>query len=278
MATTKKITRHLVSVASALWVTINLGLWLFPIVLLALFRLLLPFKAPRKLITLLTEGCYRGAVWGNNFWMFHVVGIDLRVEGALPDHEAPVIVSNHQTWMDIPVLHGAISRNGPILKFLIKRELLWVPIIGWICYALNFPRLNRGQGEDAREKDYAAIQSFSRSLTSERGALLIYAEGTRFTEEKKLRQASPYPHLLNPRPGGLKIALENAPPDTPVVDVTIVYDGDTNFWRCLGGNTRKIKVVIRNYDAAEITDVRSWLGERWAEKENFFHKGSTTSA
>lgn len=277
MVSSRNIASNLVSFTSALWVTINLGFWMFPLVFLSIVKLLIP--PLRRWSNHATEWCYRGAAGGNTFWMLHVVRIHLDIEGSLPEHPAPIVISNHQTWMDIPVLHGAITRGkGPILKFLIKRELLWVPIIGWICYALNFPRLNRGQGADAREKDYAAIQSFSTSLTNERGALLIYAEGTRFTEEKRLRQKSPYKHLLNPRPGGLKIALETAPLDTPVVDVTIVYDGETNFWRCLGGSTKRITVVIRNYSSSEITNVRGWLEERWQEKDSYFQVTSTTSA
>lgn len=269
MAAVKNITQQFQSFTSALWVTINLGFWMIPLMILAIIKLLVP--PLRNWSNALTEWCYRGAAGGNSFWMFHVVGVNIEIEGTLPDHPAPIIISNHQTWMDIPVLHGAITTGkGPILKFLIKRELLWVPIIGWICYALNFPRLNRGQGDGARQKDYAAIQSFSQSLTTERGALLIYAEGTRFTEEKRIRQESPYQHLLNPRPGGLKIALDNAPTDTPVVDVTIVYNGERNFWRCLGGSTKQIKVVFRNYSSSEIIDVREWLRERWQEKEAFF--------
>jgi 1-acyl-sn-glycerol-3-phosphate acyltransferase len=262
--------RHLLSLLTALVVVVNLGFWVIFLVLFALLRLVMAAPGMRRSISAATEWIYRQAAAVHNFWMFRVVGIQLGIEGSLPDHPAPIIISNHQTWMDIPVLHGTITARGPILKFLIKRELLWVPIIGWICYALNFPRLNRGNGEGAREKDYAAIQSFSQTLNTERGALMIYAEGTRFTPQKHRNQNSPYRHLLLPRPGGLKIALESVPPETPVVDVTIVYRGDTSFWHCLGGSTRSIKVVIRTYQATDIRDVRSWLTARWQEKDQFF--------
>lgn len=262
--------RHLLSTLTAIVVTINLLFWVIPLAIFGLLRFLIPANTIRRGISYCTEGCYRGAVAVHNFWMFRVVGIDLQLIGELPDHPAPIIVSNHQTWMDIPVLHGAITGNGPILKFLIKRELLWVPIIGWICYSLNFPRLNRGKGHEARQKDLAAIQSFSASLNSEPGALLIYAEGTRFTPQKHENQASPYSHLLTPRPGGLKIAMQSIDSATPIIDTTIVYEGETNFWRCLGGNTRSIKVYVRSYPAGEIKDVRSWLNQRWQEKDGFF--------
>jgi len=102
----------------------------------------------------------------------------------------------------------------------------------------------------------------------ERGALLIFAEGTRITEEKHRNQDSPYKKLLIPRPGGLKIALSTMPPDTPVVDITINYKGgETNFWKCLHGANRDIDIHIEEHNASEIVDARSWLHDRWKQKD-----------
>ena len=233
-------------------------------------KTLIPVKSIRHLSHVAVEYSYRATAWLNSIWMLKVVGLQIDVDGDLPDHPAPIVISNHQSWMDIPVLHHVITGQGPILKFLIKRQLIWVPVIGWILYALNFPRLHRGAGDGARKKDFDAIASFTSSLTSEGGALMIFAEGTRFTEEKRLSQRSPYVHLLIPRPGGLKITLDAVGPDTPIVDATIIYHGDTNFWHCLHGSTKHISVVFKTYQAAEVQDVREWLTERWREKEALF--------
>jgi 1-acyl-sn-glycerol-3-phosphate acyltransferase len=266
----KKVLQHLLSLMTAMVITVNLTFWMFLLVILGLVKALVRHERFRHLLTYWVESFYRGAAGVDNFWMLHIVGVRLNIHGELPDHAAPIIISNHQSWMDIPVLHGAITRhNGPILKFLIKRELLWVPVIGWICYALGFPALRRGQGDNAREQDYAAIQNFSSSLTRERGALLIFAEGTRFTAEKHHNQNSPYNHLLTPRPGGLKIALETTPPGTPIVDLTISYRGVADFWQCLGGATKDIDVWIRTYPDEDIQHPRDWLEQRWKEKDSF---------
>lgn len=261
--------RHLLSLLTALVVIANLSIWLPFIVLLALLKLVFGrIPAAVNAIHWLTEKIYSAAAAVDSFWMIYVIGIHIEIDGALPDHPAPIVVANHQTWFDIPILQYVVCWNGPILKFLIKRQLIWVPIVGWICYVLNFPRLNRGVGTDAREKDYAAIQQASNTLNTERGALLIFAEGTRFTADKHRNQSSPYRHLLNPKPGGLKISLETTSPDTPVVDVTIDYQGgDTNFWRCLHGANKQIRVVIRTFRAGDISDARSWLESRWQEKD-----------
>lgn len=265
--TLKRISNHLVSAASALVVILNLGFWLAPLTAVAIVKFLLRVPFAQRTCNIALEGIYRAAAAIDSFWMTQVMGLEINAIGQLPDHPSPIVVCNHQSWFDIPVIQQVITGQGPIIKFLVKRELMWVPIVGWICYALNFPRLRRGKGEGARQQDYAAIEALSSSLQAERGALLIFAEGTRFTEAKRAAQASPYRHLLKPKPGGLKIALEAAPPGTPVVDTTIIYHGDTNFWRCLHGAARRITAQISVTPSAEIGEVQDWLDERWRQKD-----------
>ena len=240
--------------------------------LFALIKLLLGFIDPinRFCINVLDK-LYHFAAKGNSLWMLHVVGIQFQVKGEIPDHPAPIVVVNHQTWMDIPILHHIVTGHGPTLKFLIKRQLIWVPIVGWMCYALGFPRLNRGGNDQAKKQDLAAIKSASETLASEKDALLIFAEGTRFTPEKHANQQSVYKHLLTPRSGGLKIALSSVTDDTPVLDLTIIYkDGALNFWQCLGGALKNVDIVIAEHKAGEIIDPRKWLVERWLEKDKLF--------
>ncbi len=264
----QKFIRQAISLVSALWVVANLSFWLIPLLTVSLLKILLPIPLVTKFCQRVLEFIYRSAVLVDSFWMTRVIGIRINIIGQLPDHPSPIVVSNHQSWFDIPIIQHTVTSQGPILKFLIKRQLVWVPIIGWICYALNFPRLNRGQGDNARQKDFAAIKSASDTLSTERGALLIFAEGTRFTAAKHQAQASPYQHLLKPKPGGLKIALESAPADTPVVALSVVYRNQvTHFWRCLHGACPTIDVVINNYTVADVTDARTWLEARWREKD-----------
>jgi len=98
------------------------------------------------------------------------------------------------------------------------------------------------------------------------GALLNFAEGTRFSETKKATRGSSYRHLLNPRAGGLSIMLQSLPVD--VIDVTIVYPADgVDFWRCLGGDLTRVELWLDRFGSGEITDAAKWLGQRWQVKD-----------
>ena len=259
-----------VSFLSVIVVVINLGFWMFPIFFLAtLKKILSKNNKAREGIISCIEFIYIAAAKLNSFWVKKILRINFSIEGSMPAHSAPIVVANHQTWFDIPILQGLICDSGTIAKFLIKRELAWLPIVGWLCFALGFPRLHRGKGAKSRDEDLASIQSVSSELSEEPGALLIFAEGTRYTEIKSKKQKSPYEGLLKPKTGGLEIALETVLPDTPVVDVTIKYhDEDTNFWRWLSGSKNDIAITIKQFRADEIKNTKLWLDKRWKHKEH----------
>ena len=164
------------------------------------------------------------------------------------------------------MVQEVIAGQGPIVQFLIKRELVWVPIIGWICLVLNFPRLHRSGAASDRAQDLAAIESAAQKLGRAPGALLVFAEGSRFSAEKSKRfKARRIPHLLKPKVGGLSTMLKYARPDTPVLDLTISYAaGQAQFWRCLHGGTPRIRIRVEEFLAADITDPEAWLKQTLA--------------
>ena len=109
---------------------------------------------------------------------FEIEDEDLVLETLRP-HESPMIIANHRSWFDIFALQTLICRRGPMLKFLIKTELLWVPVLGWVCVALNFPRLQRKGDRRTRTRDLGIVQKASLQLGASPGALLLFPEGTR---------------------------------------------------------------------------------------------------
>ena len=262
----KKTALHLYSTISSLWVFINLAFWLIPLTIIAIGKLLLPHC--EVFWSRAISFCYHGAARFNSLWMLYVVGVSINISGSIGKHPSPIVISNHQSWLDIPVIHHVITDHGPIIKFLIKRQLIWVPIVGWLCWILGFPRLYRGQGYESREKDYETIRKFSQRASTDSGAVLIFPEGTRFTQAKRETQNSPYQHLLTPRMGGIRLVKDAVDPDTPIIDVTLKYvGGNSNFWECLHGVTKDVDVTVNVYRLGDIDDLAGWLKERWEEKE-----------
>jgi 1-acyl-sn-glycerol-3-phosphate acyltransferase len=102
-----------------------------------------------------------------------------------------LVSPNHQSWVDILVLQRIFHRRIPFLKFFLKQELIWVPVIGLAWWALDFPFMKRGKGSGARGSDLAttrkACEKFKRIPTS----VINFVEGTRFTPAKHLEQKSP---------------------------------------------------------------------------------------
>ena len=98
----------------------------------ALIKLVLPFKPVRRAIDPMLMGI--SALWIdiNSFWLGAVNRIDWRVTGAdgLDPRGWYLVASNHQSWVDILVLQKVFNRRIPMLKFFLKKELIYVPILG----------------------------------------------------------------------------------------------------------------------------------------------------
>ncbi len=262
----KEIRRHIISTISLSAITLNLLLWIPPLVIIALLKATIKQRHFQAAFDYLVDLIYRAAVWFDSLWLERVLGIQLHISGDLPNHKHDhcIIISNHRSWFDILILQALIVRDGPLLMFLIKQELIYVPVVGWICMALDFPRLNRGKSSQGRSQDYASVAS----ATQRRGALMNFAEGTRFTEAKHQLQQSSYSHLLKPRSGGFRIMLDNQP-DAPVFDFTLGYPQDgMSFWQCLNGELKEFSVDVSRFSAMDIAPApEGWLAERWAEKD-----------
>lgn len=206
---------------------------------------------------------------------------DLRYEGWY------LVLANHQSWVDIPVLQKVFNRRIPFLKFFLKRELIWVPVLGLAWWALDFPfmrRLSKSQlarNPELRNRDMEitrrACERFRRMPVS----VMNFVEGTRFTADKHAAKGGAFRHLLKPKAGGVGFVL-GAMGDMlqSVVDVTIAYpDGRPTVWQLLSGRVRTVRVVVRQRpippeviggyaeDPALRKRVQAWLNTLWAEKD-----------
>jgi 1-acyl-sn-glycerol-3-phosphate acyltransferase len=199
-----------------------------------------------------------------------------------------LVNSNHQTWADIFVLQHLFNRRIPLLKFFIKDQLKWVPVMGLAWWALDFPFMRRHSEEylkqhpEMRGKDQAATRKACEKFALIPTSVMNFLEGTRFTPAKHQRQASPYRHLLKPKAGGIALAL-NAMGDRfqAILDVTIVYpEGAPNFWEFLCGRLRRVIVRVQilpvpahlmksdySNDAATREAFAVWVRQLWQDKD-----------
>lgn len=264
---------------------------LFPVLLVfALAKLVIPVTGFRRVCTVVLN--FIAYVWiGFNNTVndvLHKVEWDIRgAEGLSPD-QWYFVTCNHQTWADIPAIQYALNRHIPLLKFFLKQQLIWVPLLGVAWWALDFPFMRRYTREqlekrpELKGKDLETTRQACEKFRYTPVTVFNFMEGTRFTPAKHAAQKSPYRNLLNPKAGGTAFVL-GAMGDTlhTMLDVTIVYpDQNPGFWDFLCGRIQRIVIDIRtleipqrflgmDYQNDEIlrADFQQWVGELWAEKD-----------
>ncbi len=267
---------YLKSVASLIVITLNLSVWALPLVLIGVMKLIAP--PFRGTADRLMDLIYRVAVSVDDAWLRGVIGIRWnRPVLDLDRNKTYVVVANHASWSDIFLLQSILVHDGPLLKFLVKRSLVWIPVLGVIFWAFDFPMLRRRSrtGADDAERrrgDLEALHAACRVLLERPAALMNFAEGTRFSPEKHAASESPYRHLLRPRAGGLTALLEALDGEVDsVFDVTIVYSRPVSFLDFLSGGVDEIGVDVERIPRAEIPDTREaqrqWLEDRWHRKD-----------
>lgn len=199
-----------------------------------------------------------------------------------------IVVSNHQTWVDILIVNYVFNRKLPVFKFFMKRELLWtLPFAGLACYVLGFPFMRRHSRTEIRKNpelkniDIETTKRACEKFKEHPTAVINFAEGTRFSNEKRDAQNSPFQNLLKPRAAGTAIVVNELKDKLDgVVDVTIIYDKpQLSIWDFACGNFQKIEVTYqvlkltdelygnyyedRNYRA----DFQRWFNQIWTEKD-----------
>lgn len=212
---------------------------------------------------------------------------DVRGAETLKPNDWYMIVSNHQSWVDIFVLQKIFHKKIPFIKFFLKKELIWVPFLGIAWWALDFPFMKRYSRSFLRKyphligKDLEITRKACERFKQIPISIMTFPEGTRFSKEKHSGQNSPHKHLLRPKAGGLSFTLAAMGERlNSLLDVTIVYPhGKKSFWDFACGRIKRITVRIRMIplhheergDYVNDSDFKrtfqKWLNELWVEKD-----------
>lgn len=276
--------------AALLLLVLNTVFWCLPVFAGALLKLLLPVPSVQRRVDAVLHAFANGWVACNSGWMRLLLPTRWDVQGleGLRPQGWYLVNCNHQSWVDVFVLQHALRGRIPLLKFFLKQQLIYVPVIGLAWWALGFPFMKRHGKEALRrrpelrhqdqEATLRACRRFARAPTS----VMNFAEGTRFTADKHRRQGSPYRHLLKPRAGAMALTL-NAMGERfrSMVDATIVYPaGVPTFWDFLCGRVPRIMLRLREVpipegfasrdyaaDPAFRRDFQRWLTALWEDKD-----------
>ncbi|MGJ8546503.1 MAG: lysophospholipid acyltransferase family protein [Sulfitobacter sp.] len=110
---------------------------------------------------------YAGYVIWSARWM---VGLRCEVRGNVPDG-AVLVAAKHQSFLDILMIFHALPRT----TFIMKKQILWTPVIGLYAKRMQMIAVDRGKRGRAIEKMVRDVKSGNR----EPGQLVIYSQGTR---------------------------------------------------------------------------------------------------
>lgn len=226
----------------------------------------------------------------NNFFINRTQKTKWRIDGLdnLNKKDWYLIIANHQSWMDIVVLQKIFNRKIPVLKFFIKDQLKWVPLMGFAWWAMGCPFMKRYSKEQLAKKphkkgrDLKKTQKAMRLFQYRPTAIINFVEGTRFTELKKSNQKSPYNNLLKPKAGGISYAISAMEEKiNSLLDVTIHYSSKRcSLWDFLCRRIDAINVTIRKIqipteflteklanDLQLQLSFREWLNNQWHDKD-----------
>lgn len=165
----------------------------------------------------------------NQIWAWMILrisGVTLKVRGQehIDRAQQYIFMANHQSNLDIPVLMQGLM--GYQLRWIAKKELLWIPLFGWALWAAKHITVDRADRAGALSSLKKAKERIERGIS-----VVVFPEGTRSSDG----------NLMPFKKGGFLLAVITK---TPIVPVTIGGSGAVlpkADWRVRGG---EIEVII----------------------------------
>jgi len=181
-------------VVMAVWALVTVPLTVIGILLAV------PFLGPRRAFFTIGPMFARGMAWFCHI-PFSLQGWE-RVPEAIRAGQQPVIfMSNHESQLDPPVLVAALPLPA---VYIGKKELKYVPFIGWAGWAAGVIFIDRGDRERAIRSIHDAAQQIRGGKN-----VVIFPEGTRSRSGEML----PF------KKGGFALAMDAGVPIVPMATV-----------------------------------------------------------
>jgi 1-acyl-sn-glycerol-3-phosphate acyltransferase len=273
-----------------LLIVINTLVHALPLLAVAVFKALLPSKRARLACNPVLTGLGENWIAVNSAMIDHFTRtrFDVTEPTSLHADGHYLVLANHQSWVDILVLQKIFNRRIPFLRFFLKRQLFWVPLLGLTWWALDFPFMGRytrkqiAKNPALGKRDMEVTRRACEKFRTIPVSVMNFVEGTRFRPEKYASQASPYRHLLKPKSGGVAFVIDAMGESLhAILDVTIVYPaGSPSILDLIGGRIPEVRVAIQerpipasliggNYqeDRAFRARFQQWMNVIWEEKD-----------
>lgn len=270
-------------------ISLNTIVIFIPVMLVAILKLAIPVTRVQDYFSKILISIASKWVECNAFIFRLMNKIEWKVSqtGDLKSNEWCLIISNHQSWVDIFVLQTILLHKVPYIKFFLKKELIWVPLMGLAWWALDFPFMKRysqnflKKNPHLKGKDVEITRRACEKFKVKPISIMNFMEGTRFTQKKHQQQQSPFTHLLRPKAGGIAFVL-GAMGDylNSLLNITIAYpQGIGTFWDFLCGRITEIRVhiekmtipkdILGDYDNNPEFRIffQNWINTLWAEKD-----------
>ena len=278
-----------IALATAL-ISANTVVHVLPLMVVALVKVALRFDPVRSIADVVLMRIAESWI-GFNSWMFDTLTPTRVVVEEMPalDRDGHyLVICNHRSWADIPVLQKVFNRRIPLLRFFLKSQLIWVPLLGLAWWALDFPFMKRyskqmlARRPELAGRDVEATRRACRKFAHIPVAVMNFVEGTRFTPAKRDAQSAPYRNLLKPRAGGVGLVLDAmAEHIDTVLDVTLAYsESRPSIGALFAGEIREVRMSVRALPVPDALRgarrpdgeryreaVRAWINDLWADKD-----------
>lgn len=264
--------------------------WVPILVFFSLIKFILPNQYIRKYLSQFLVWIATNWVWLNthSHQFFH--GRKLEVHGLdqLQPDDWYLVISNHRAAADIPILQNVFHKKIPFLKFFLKKELIYVPLLGLAWWALDFPFMRRfsadylAKNPHMKGKDLEVTKKACEKFKDYPISVLNFVEGTRFSESKHKKQHSKYKNLLKPKSGGIGFVLGSMGNQISyLIQVSLKYSPKApSAWQYMTGKYDKVEIIInkiripeslknRNYitDMPFRKELQDWINELWKQQD-----------